>query len=318
MEIEQLKTFLVVAELGSITKAADQLFLTKSSVIKRLKELENELGAPLLKRSGRMLDLTPEGEAYFPYAKQMVLITEKAKRQMSKRSEPKGIVKLATTSNFCTYVLTSWLQQFRFLFPLIEVDVITEYSRPTIDKVLNASIDVGIIKGPFDHKGLRIFPIYHEKIIPVIPPNHPWCGQEHIPVQSLADHPLIVSDRFSSTWEGVAKWLRDHNIPIHIVMDLDQVESCKLMVQKGLGIAFLPISTVEQELLRGELGTFTPDPPLQKYRQTDLIINRNQALPYHISELVNFFLQMSALSRRLPNGSQPIDNPAAFSQRKKL
>jgi DNA-binding transcriptional LysR family regulator len=303
MEFDQLETFLLVSSLGSMTKAAEQLFLTNASVRKRIKELENELGAPLFKKEGRFIQLTEKGQAYVPFAEKMIAIMNKAEIQLKEPSNETGIVKVAATWNFCTFALISWLAQFRVLYPNIEVDLSTDFSRPIMDRVLNGSIDIGIIRGPVYHKNLQIKPIYWDKVIPIISPNHPWFGRDVVSVEMLNDQPFIVFDRFSSTWEGIEHWLNQHQILINIRMELDQVETCKLMVQKGHGISFVPDFTVEEELAQGLVGTFAIDPPLLHIRQTELIVNRHHDHPRHVKELADFCMTMSASVGRLPHGS---------------
>jgi DNA-binding transcriptional LysR family regulator len=303
VELHHLKTFLTVSKFDSISQASRELFLTQSSVTNRIKELERELGFPLFERVGRNIRLTSEGKAYIPYAQHGLSIMDEAAQQMDKHSQSKGIVTLSSMSNICTYVLPGWLAKFRKRYPDILIKIKTEHSRPIVDQVLRASIDIGLVRGPIHHNGLYSHPLYYEKIVPVASPEHPWCRKKHICITEFEGRTVIAYNRFSRIWARLEKWFGDHGVNVEIHFDLDHVETAKLMVLNGHGIAFLPFYTVQEEILQGKLGTFDIEPSFNLASKTDLIYNRRNQLPRHAKELVDFIIEISSIEGRIADES---------------
>lgn len=302
MELHYLTTFLTVCEHGSISQAAKQLYLTQTTVTNRIKELEKELGVLLFERVGRKIRLTPGGNVFISYAKKVLSIMEEAVHKLDKHSQPEGTIKLASISNICTYVLPDWIARFRQRYPQIEIKTETEHSRPIVDQVLKASIDIGLVRGPIGHNGLITYPLCYENVIPIVHSAHPWSGKR-IHVKQLNNKKLVAYNHFSRTWEKLEQWFDRHNISMNINMDLDFDETSKLMILNGHGITFLPFYTVEKELLQGKLATFDLEPPLDLSIKTYLIYNRRNPLPSHVKLLIDFLLEMSLLEGRFPHES---------------
>lgn len=299
LELEYLRTFLLVARYGSISQAAKQLFLSQTSVSNRIKELEKELGAALFIRTGRNLQLTAEGQEYVQYAERSLTLWDEGKEQLS-LSRDKGTVTLAAMSNFCTYILPDWLTIFRKRCAEIEIRVRTGHSRPIIDQVLRGTTDIGLVRGPVEHTGLLAFPILQERIIPVISCGHSWCERSSVSPGEFAGQPIIAYNRFSSIWAKLEQWFARHGVNFSILMDLDHVEAAKLMTLHGHGIAFLPFYTVSEELENGTLGTVELNPPLHIYSKTNLIYNRRFPPAPHVKQLADFLLEQASVQEVNP------------------
>jgi DNA-binding transcriptional LysR family regulator len=294
LDFEYLKTFLTVAKYGGISQAANELYLTQTTVTNRLKELQKELGIVLFDRNGRSMQLTTDGQAYLAYAERsLALLDEAHNRLMLHSSEYKGEITLASTSNICTYLLPDWLAKFRKRFPDLRLKISTGHSRPIMDQVLKGNIDIGLVRGPIDHNGLHVFPLVRARVVPVVSIDHPWFGKKTVTVQSFYGQKVIAYNRNSSVWAKLENWFGNHGIVLNIQVDLDHVESSKLMVQNGQGIAFLPIYTISEELQQGKLCTFEMDPPLLLFSNTDIIYNRKNPLPMHTLELARFLSKIN-------------------------
>src|SRR5262245_17635114 len=126
MELRQLQVFARIAALGSITRAAEELYLTQPAVSRSLSALERELGTRLFDRLARRVVLTAAGHALLSYAEQMLQMAEGAARAVADvRSGDAGRLRLAASSTAATYVLPQVIGRFRDAHPNVELTVLT-------------------------------------------------------------------------------------------------------------------------------------------------------------------------------------------------
>ena len=138
--LRYIATFFEVVNRKSMVEAARRLKMTPAAVSKHIQALEKELGIPLLKRSTRHLELTPEGKIYYPHAKNILESCHKAEAALSQsKEEPAGILKVVCGSQFVDDYLLPHLKEFLSKYPKITLDLALSQSIPDLEK---ESIDV--------------------------------------------------------------------------------------------------------------------------------------------------------------------------------
>ena len=257
MEVGQLEAFLMAVRLHSFSQAAAAIGVTQPSLSARILALEHELGEPLFHRVGRGVRLTDAGRTFLPYV-QRAMDTLKSGREAieSGRTATAGKLHIGAARSISANVLPGILEQFRERHPGVDVAIKTGRSSEVLDMVLSEEIQVGVARALY-HPEVVTTLLYEEQIVLVTHPEHPFARTGTASIYEVASEPLIVYDKESTYFLLIDKVCREAGIVPNIQMDLDSIESTKRMIERGLGVSFLPLNALRRELSLGTLAHVT-------------------------------------------------------------
>jgi DNA-binding transcriptional LysR family regulator len=144
LDLDQLRSFVAIAETGSFTRAADVVFKTQSAVSMQMRRLEERIGKPIFARDGRNSRLTEEGERLLGYARRMVRLSEETLAAFDE-TELQGAVRLGTPDDYADRFLPEILARFARSNPRVEVSVICEPSLTLMEMARTGDIDLSIV-----------------------------------------------------------------------------------------------------------------------------------------------------------------------------
>jgi DNA-binding transcriptional LysR family regulator len=144
LDVDQLKTFLAIADMGSFTRAAEEVNKTQSAVSMQMKRLEETLGRPLFARDGRTSRFTADGERLIEYARRIVALSDEAVSAFT-RPEITGTVRFGTPDDYADLFLPEVLARFARTHPLITVDVECLNSGVLSERVKRGEIDLAVV-----------------------------------------------------------------------------------------------------------------------------------------------------------------------------
>ncbi len=177
MELCQLRGFLQVAQDGSVTRAAEALFLTQPAVTQQIRGLERETGVALFDRTGRGVRLTAAGEVLREYALRSLALLEEGRQAIADvEAGAAGRLSLGAGVTTSIFHLPRWLQRFQHAFPAVEVVVRTGRSREVAEWVRGRELELGIVTSPVKGAEFRVLHLFAEEIALVVPPEHPFAG----------------------------------------------------------------------------------------------------------------------------------------------
>jgi DNA-binding transcriptional LysR family regulator len=253
MLLSQLEALVAVAREGSVSRAAEELFVTQPALTARLQGLERDLGASLFIRTSRGMRLSEAGHAFLPYAVRSLETLADGRRQVDALERGgAGQLALGAAPAISTYVLPLVLKRFAETHPRIAVSVKTGHSEEILAMVLAEQVDVGLVR-TLRHPEIESTLLYEDRLVLVVTPDHAFSAAKSIDMDALRDEQLILFDRTSSYYELTSALFRRAGIAPVGVMELDNIEAAKKMVQQGFGIALLPRTAVASELDAGSL-----------------------------------------------------------------
>jgi DNA-binding transcriptional LysR family regulator len=251
--IAQLEAFVEVARRGSVSRAADALFVTQPALTARLQRLESDLGAPLFVRTPRGMRRTEAGEAFLPYAVRALETLADGRRLVNAVERGgAGRLVLGAAPAVSTYVLPALLKRFAVGHPRVEVSVRTGHSEEVLELVLREQVELGLVRA-LRHPEIESTPLYEDELVLVVDPEHHLAGRRRIELAELAEEQLILFDRTSSYTELTNALFRGAGVVPVGVMELDNIDAAKKMVQEGFGVSLLPQTAVAAELAAGAL-----------------------------------------------------------------
>jgi DNA-binding transcriptional LysR family regulator len=289
-----LRSFLQVAELGSVSAAARALGLTQPAVTKQLRALEAALECGLLERAGRGIRLTPAGELLADYGRRSVAVLSEFQQVLGELQQGKSgklIIGAGVTTS--VLLLPNWLRELGRSFPGIDVSVRTGTSRDVEGWVATAEVDLGFITSEPRRDELVARPVFEEEIVLVVEPA--TARRERMRLEEL---PLILFPRstgFRSYLEQ--RWL-ERGLSPHVKMETDSLEAIKSFVAVGLGASFLPLSSVEDELRRGVLARVAVQGMGPLRRRTTLIRRQDRRPSFAVRSFLEIVGPVRAAARR--------------------
>ncbi len=240
MDVEVLRTFVAIAETGSFTKAAQQVFRTPSAVSMQIKRLEEMLGRALFVREPRQIHLTPEGEMMLGYARQMLELNDEAVGQFL-APQVGGTVRLGAPDDLGTRVLPSILSQFSRNYSAVQVNVRVGRSPDLMRRLDIGELDIALLiaeAGERPHE--RAEPIFREPLV--------WAGREGGVAVQRTPLPLAVADR-GCAWRRMAlAGLQQTGHRYRIAYTCEHTSAQEAAVLQDIAITPFPRSLVQSPL----------------------------------------------------------------------
>jgi DNA-binding transcriptional LysR family regulator len=253
VHLGQLEAFVLAARHGSVTRAAELLFVTQPALTARIQGLERSLGADLFVRTGRGVRLTEPGRAFLPYAQ----------RSLHALAEGRGVVAdvvlggagelaIGAAPGVSTYVLPIILERYHASYPSVQLAVRTGHSEEVLELVLRDEVEIGLIRA-LRHPEVESVPLYDDELVLVCDPEHPFAKAGEVEIEQLGGERVILFDRTSSYHDLTAALLREAGVVPRGLMELDNIDATKKMVRQGLGVAMVPYTAAADELESGTL-----------------------------------------------------------------
>ncbi|MBI2460019.1 MAG: LysR family transcriptional regulator [Candidatus Rokubacteria bacterium] len=253
MEIGQVEAFVAVVTFGGFRRAAEALRLTQPAVSARIKTLEGALGVALFERGQAGLALSAAGRALRPHAEQLLRAVALARQAVHDlRPSSGGALQIAASLSICTYLLPDVLKRFQAARPAVMVTVRSGHSKEVLEMVLRGEAEVGLARS-LHHPAVETVSLRDDPLLLVVHPTHPAARARRARLEEVADRPLIFFDRGSSDWTLSHGLFRRAGLVPNVVLEVETIETAKRMVERGLGLAFLPQLAVAGDLRRGAL-----------------------------------------------------------------
>ena len=297
MDFGQIEAFLQVATHRSFSRAAEVLQLTQPSITARIQALERELREELFERGGRGVRLTDAGLAFMPYVERILQTLREGRDAVDEvRNVQLGSLRLGTALTISTYVLPKILRTFCQRHPGVDVIVRTGRSEQVLTMLLSEEVQVGLARS-LANAEVETIHLYDDEIVLVAYPEHRFSETERATVAEAATEPIVLFDRGSSYYGLIHNFFRQAGVIPNVAMELDSLEATKRMVEEGLGIALVPLVTIERELEAGTLVRVDLADAEPISRPISLIYRRNRKRPRTVQAFFDMLAEIYALKQ---------------------
>ncbi|HEY8764065.1 MAG TPA: LysR family transcriptional regulator [Solirubrobacteraceae bacterium] len=261
--LTQLNTLLAVIRGGSVTAAAEELVVTQPSVSSALAALARELDCELFERSGRGIRLTKPGEAFAPYAADVIGLLDQGRQaaQEAASTAARKLQIIAATTAAESFV-PPLMRAFSEAHPEIELTLAVGNQQEVLERVINHSVDVAIAGKPRSDARLVAEPLTDNEIACITAPDDPAVGDGPIESAELAGRVWLLRELGSGTRRLNEQFLADRGLD-PTTLTLGSNGAIKQAARAGLGVSLLSRVAVDPELASGWLGELrlTDGPP---------------------------------------------------------
>lgn len=275
MDLKLLRTFVTAAELENFHQTAEQLYLTQPTVTAHIRQLEEALGFHLFERIAKRVRLTPAGRRFVPHARRVIATYEQAIHEMTAwRQGFDTRLQVVASPLVATSVLPGLLKRFTQEHPHVEVVILTSVSPEIGQTVAAGEAHVGLSRAPSIHPDTTSTVLYEDPVLLVASPG--LSG--HSDWKEILGHQLLLTGNHPVYWDALLQAVSERQ-PHLRMLAVDRVDITKRMLEEGLGVSFLPRSSVVRELQEGRLLSVpVPDMPLPM-AATYLVLPEQRELP---------------------------------------
>lgn len=238
MNIQKYLALAKTVEYGSFTKAAEILNYSQSGISRMINDLEKEWKVSLLERGRNGVRLTSDGLKLLPFVQNVCSEYQKLQSQVDELNGLQtGLIRIGTISSTATHWLPRIIQEFQKDYPNIDYELLLGDYTEIENWILEGRVDCGFLRLPTHAEFETIF-IKQDKLLVILPENHPMAAFERFPVSALCDYPFMLLEKGAKA-EVSEIFERNHISPkIHFTTWDDY--AIMSMVESGLGISILP------------------------------------------------------------------------------
>ena len=293
MNLKQLEAFVHVAEGGSFSKAAKELFLTQPTVSAHISSLEKELNVRLFIRNTKEVNLSDDGRELYKYAKQMIDLQKKIEERFSAKKEAgKHCISIAASTIPAQYLLPRVLMRFNEKFPDEQLKIIETDSGEVLTMVVDHMVDIGFTGTVLEKKHCKYLPFYKDELVIITPVTEKYLSLQETAenISWRKDEACIMREEGSGTRKEAEKQLQNAGIAVeslNVIASIGNQEAIKKSVRQGMGISVMSHLATEDEVEAGKLLVF-PIPGATEGRDINLVYNKN----YELSRSAERFIRV--------------------------
>lgn len=286
--MEQYYNFYMVAEYGSISKAAERLFISQPAVTKSIKNLENTLGVILFHRTSKGVTLTGEGKILFEHVKLAFSEIHQGEKLVKKlKDKALGVVRIGISNTLCKYYFMPYLKKFHELYPNIKIEITNRVTLETLELMEKGLLDCAIIsrmanETKFHYKELMM--------IQDIFVSKDKAPKDSMSLQELSEYPMLFLESKNATRRYIDEYLLKNNGNLQIDIEISAMEFLVEFAKIGLGVASVIENFIEDDLKNKTLYKWNINPPIEP-RSIGLIYNEKTNLSIASQTFIDFMIK---------------------------
>jgi DNA-binding transcriptional LysR family regulator len=279
MELNQLETFLAVAEERSFSRAAVRMHRTQPAISQVIRKLEESVGESLFDRAARDGSLTAAGTLLRDYAQRLLALRREASSALGElKSLERGHLQLAANEYTCMYLLPA-IDAFRREYPHVNVTVHRTLASRVPEELNLRTFELGVVSFKPDPAQFRSIAVYGDSLTFIVSPIHPLASVERISINDLGSELFVAHNVTSPLRRKVIEAFQRYRTPLNMGIELPTIEAIKRFVAMGNGVALVPHLAVARELETGDLVRVFVD-ELDIRRVLRLVHRRQATLSY--------------------------------------
>lgn len=277
MDLRQLRTFLHVAELGSLSHAAERLHIAQPALGRQIRLLEEDLGVALFTRHGRGMALTSAGRILTDRATAILRLVEDTRAQVSAELDTvRGTVCLGVPPTVGEVIAGRLAERFLRDYPEVSLRIVPAFSGYLLDMIQSGEADLAVMYETGATVHVRTEPLIEETLYLVGPPAAALDIGAPLAFRSLADLPMILPGPRHGLRKLLEAEARSRDIALRVLVEADALQTLKELVARGLGYTVLPLAVVHADV---QAGTLCAGPIMGPALTRKMVLTRSLARP---------------------------------------
>ena len=293
VNLELYRVFYTVAKCGSLTKAAEELYISQPAVSQSVKQLENQLGITLFNRTHRGMELSAQGgKLIFPEVERALgLLYEAENRIAEMKTSATGVIRIGASETIFKYFLADKIVDFHERFPAVKIELMEDFTPDTIEKLKANKCDVAFVNLPIEVSAELTLRGNCMRLNDIFIAGNKFEELEDKPTMSLSKlkkYPLILMDKNTVARRSLDNFLGAHGVELQPSIEVGSWDLMKRLVARGMGIGVIPKEYASRQLGEGEVFEVKTDPALPA-RSVGMLLPKNTPVSYALHCFIEYF-----------------------------
>jgi len=287
MQIETLKVFCDLVDTESFSEAARRNQITQSAVSQQIRNLEVRYGVRFFERSRKNFSITPEGETFHQYARDIFETYREIEVKLGNLGETvKGSLNVGVIASFGLHDLPAIEAEYRSRFPDVKIEATYARWDEIYDLVLEGRVDIGIVAYPKRRAEVVIDLFNEQPLVALFPPDHSFSSQATVSLKDFRGEKFLAFEAEMPTRKSIDRAFRKARVDIEPALEFDNVEMLKRAVRVVGGVAIVPESSVVDEVKDGTFGSCPLDATPQLVRPLAALRRKGKPTSHALQEFL--------------------------------
>lgn len=291
VNLELYRVFYTVAKCGSLTRAAQELYISQPAVSQAIKQLESQLGVSLFNRTHRGMDLSAAGgKLIFNQVEEALTLLEDAENKlMELKTVATGTIRIGATDSIFAHILADKLAEFNEKYPAVKLELISSTSPYTINQLKDGQCDIAFINLPISDDEVNFYgTITHLSDVFVAGKKFAELKDCEVPIKKLQELPLLMIEENTVARRALAKYTETLGIQLNPDIEVANWDLMLKLAVKGMGVGCIPREYCREEIADGELFELNVTPSLP-VRGVGIALAKNVPLSFAMKEFIAMF-----------------------------
>ena len=289
VNLELYRVFYTVAKCGSLTKAAEELYISQPAVSQAIKQLETQLGGQLFNRTHKGMELSETGgkQIFATVEKALKLFDEAESKYAELKDTATGVVRICASDTVSTHFLLPYIKEYHEKYPNVNLILQNGTSIETIEMLKNGKGDVGFVNLPIDDSEINLSNTVmqlHDTF--VASEKFSELKDDVIDLRRLQDYPLLMLELSTATRQAIVSFAHSQGIHLHPEIELASLELMTSLAKSGIGIACIPREFIRHELEEEKSLFEIKTTPTLPTRAIGLALPKNVNLTFAVKEFI--------------------------------
>jgi DNA-binding transcriptional LysR family regulator len=292
VNLELYRVFYTVAKCGSLTRAAEELYISQPAVSQSIKQLESQLGISLFNRTHRGMELSEQGgKLIFASVEEALKLFDGAEELIAQvKTSGVGNIRIGASDTIFEYFLADKIVEFHEEHPAVKIELLSGITPETIEDLKAGKCDVGFVNLPIEvDDDLTLFGnCMRLNDVFIVSEKYKELAEGIQPISKLKEYPLIMLDTKTVARRSLDSYLKSLGVTLTPSIEIEAWELMKRLVSRGMGIGVIPREYAQRGLDSGEFFEVKTDPALPA-RSVGMLLPKNRVSPHTLREFLGLF-----------------------------
>ena len=292
VNLDLYRVFYTVAKSGSLTKAAEELYISQPAVSRSIKQLETQLGVSLFTRTHRGMALSAQGGKviFNEVERALSLLNEAENRIEEMKNSATGVIRIGASDTIFEYFLADKIVEFHERFPAVKFELTADFTPDTIEKLKADKCDVAFVNLPISpDPDLKLYGnCMRLNDVFVVGEKYKELAETPVSLTELKNYPLILMDQNTVARRSLSNFLSSLGVDLQPSIEVGGWDFMKRLVMRGMGVGVIPREYAASQLQNGSLFEIKTDPTLP-VRSVGMLLPKNAPISYALHSFIEDF-----------------------------
>ncbi len=292
VNLDLYRVFYTVAKSGSLTKAAEELYISQPAVSRSIKQLETQLGVSLFTRTHRGMSLSAQGGKviFGEVERALSLLNEAENRIEEMKNSATGVIRIGASDTIFEYFLADKIVEFHERFPAVKFELTADFTPDTIEKLKADKCDVAFVNLPISpDPDLKLYGnCMRLNDVFIVGEKYKELIGKTVSLSELKNYPLILMDQNTVARQSLEGFLSSLGVDVEPSIEVGSWDLMKRLVLRGMGVGVIPREYVANQLQNESLFEIKTDPTLP-VRSIGMLLPKNAPVSYALHSFIEDF-----------------------------